>query len=145
MIRSVLALAALFLAALPGRALVPVPLQFTKAPLGNVIRVFSARFHAPFTIEAHAKAPITGDFSRDDLPTAVNAVARQAGLYAIPLGVKPTDGYRLSLKPPPPAAGKADLAQAKPAPPAASATDAEKRRAELLRERAKLLQEAAQL
>lgn len=136
----------------------PLPLKFTRAPLGNVMRVFSARYGVPFTIEAKAKAPITGDFSRDDLASAVAAAAKQAGLYAIAIGKRPADGYRLSLHPPPPspAAPKPKPPAAAPAAPALAAVPAvvappttlsaaQKDRAALLRQRALLQAQAVNL
>jgi hypothetical protein len=123
-------------------------LKFSKVPLGNVMRVLSARYGVPFTIEANATAPITGDFAGLDLPAAVAEAARQAGLHPIPLGKDATAGFRLSLHPAPNAA-------ASPAPPAAAADPAspptlapapvagESARGRLLQERARLLAAAA--
>lgn len=131
-------------AAAPMRAVVPapapLPLRFDHALLGNVVRVFSARYHVPFSIEAHAKSPITGDFTKDSLPAAVAEVARQAHLYAIPMGKKPADGYTFSLVAPPPAPKAAAAAGPSPAE-----VTAERERQQLLLQRQKLLQQAAQI
>jgi hypothetical protein len=130
-----------------------LPMKFDKVPLGNVLRVLSARFGVPFAIEAGAKAPITGDFHTMDLKSAVAEAARQAGLFAIPLGKEPSAGFRLSRNPPPappvpsgsisPPAGSAPPAARPPDPQAGTA--AEQARAKLLQERARLLESAANL
>ncbi len=122
------------------------PLRFSAMPLGNVARVLSARYSAPVTITAHATAPVTGDFSGLSLRQALTAAARQAGLVLVPMGATDSAGFSLSLPSdaaPSPAAGAAsaktssetqgDLAQA------------ERRREQLFRQRAALLDAAAQL
>jgi hypothetical protein len=149
-------IALLFLTAAAARAVVPadgpaaaapLPMVFRETPLGNVVRVFSARFGVPFTIEANAKAPITGDFHDMDLTAAVNEAARQAGLFALPLGKDPAAGFRFSAHPPP--------SPAPPTPPApqpeetvvsqaSSAPEAARIRAALLQKRAELEAAAAQ-
>jgi len=128
-----------------------LPMKFSKMPLGNVMRVMSARYGAPFTIETKAKTPISGDFHSLDLPAAVAEVARQAGLFAIPLGKDPSAGFRLSLHPPAaPNPIEPSLAASASAPSAASpsavpaAVAPERRRAELLQQRARLLAVAGQ-
>jgi hypothetical protein len=183
MTRFTLSIASLFFAAASAAAMVPavaaplaapvaapalnspahpaaLSLKFSKAPLGNVMRVFSARFGGmPLTIEADATAPISGDFSSDDVKTAVGEAARQAGLFAIPLGPDPASGFRLSRHAPPTPPPSAQDSQAPlratesiPAPvpvflptSALNSDGAERSRAELLRERAKLLEAAAKL
>lgn len=106
--------------ALPGS----LPLTFDHVALGNVSRVLSARYHAPLTLYAGAKAPISGDFSKLDLDATLAEVARQAGLVVKPLGKSPTDGYALQEPPKP--------------DPAAILAAAAKRRDALLKERALL-------
>ncbi|MGH7996470.1 MAG: hypothetical protein ACREFX_08975 [Opitutaceae bacterium] len=133
-----------------------LPMTVSKAPLGNVVRLCSAKYGVPFTIEAHAKAPITGDFTGMDLKSALAETARQAGLFVIPEGKRPADGFRLSLHEPPAlaAAMKAKPPLAAAAPPAPAAANgaaaapvsaSERVRAELLQERARLQREAAKL
>jgi hypothetical protein len=131
----------------PARKPAALRVKFSKVALGNVVRVFSARYGAPFTIEAKAKAPITGDYTNVALPDAVTDVARQAGLYAIPMGPKPSDGYRLAVHPAPaPApATTAPAATVAGKPAGGPADPAEEARAALLRERARLLEQAAKL
>jgi hypothetical protein len=126
-------------------------MKFFKVPLGNVLRVMSARYGVPFTIEANAVAPISGDFHLLDLKAAVAEAARQAGLFAIPLGKEDSSGFRLSLHPPAaPNPIEPSLAAAALAPPAVSrpgvpdATDPVRRRAALLQQRARLLAAAGQ-
>jgi hypothetical protein len=162
MTRLTLSIAAAFFAASPAWAIVPVGpatpapavapprptlgLKFNKVPLGNVMRVFSARFGGvPLTVEARATAPISGDFSGDDVQTAVSAAARQAGLFTVPLGATPAAGFRLTLHPPPPAPVASTVKSAPIGGPAPGPSEAERRRTELLRQRAQLLQAAAKL
>ena len=111
----------------------PPPLRFEKIPLGNVALILSARFNAPVTITANARAPITGDFSGLDLGAALTEAGRQAGLIARPLGAGASAGF--VLEPP----GAEDPSPAEVARALASAA---RRRAELLRQRAALIQEA---
>ena len=114
-----------------------LPLRFHHMPLGNVVRVLSARFHAQVTITAGATAPVTGDFTGMDLPHALAEAARQAGLVVVALGADPKAGFELEPPPPTP-----------PAPPPNVATEAAaaaRRRAELLRRQAELIQEADRL
>lgn len=134
----------------PATGVSALPMRFSKVPLGNVMRVMSARYGVPFTIEANAVAPISGDFRSLDLKATVAEVARQAGLFAIPMGKEDSAGFCLSLHPPaapnpiapaPSAAAAASLAASPSAAPAA--TDPERRRAELLQQRARLLAAAA--
>lgn len=108
----------------PAPAPIPPPLQFDHVALGNVSRVISARFHAPVTLFAGAKVPITGDFSKLDLDGCLAEAAKQAGLVVKPLGKLPKDGYALQEPP------KVD--------PTAVLADAAKRRDALLKERALL-------
>src|ERR1700689_1975002 len=125
MTRFTLSIASLFFAPAAGPASnspahpAALLLKFSKAPLGNVMRVFSARFGGmPLTIEANATAPISGDFSSDDVKTAVGEAARQAGLFAIPLGPDPASGFRLSRHAPPtPPPSAQDLPAPLPAAP----------------------------
>jgi hypothetical protein len=145
---------ALFLAALTAGASepkspLPPPLRFEKMPLGNVVRVLSARFHAPVTVAAQATVPITGDFSALDFPRALTEAARQAGLVVVPAGPDAAAGYVLeppakpdpsvALGPKPDAgAGGLTLVEIKAGLEAAAG-----RRAELLRQRAALVRQAA--
>ena len=137
--------------AAPATGAAALPMRFSQVPLGNVMRVMSARYGVPFTIEANAAAPISGDFRKLDLKAAVAEAARQAGLFAIPLGKDASAGFRLSLHPPaaPNPIEPSPLAVA-PAPPAVSnpsaapPADPARRRAELLQQRARLLAAAAQ-
>ena len=99
-------------------------LRFEKMPLGNVVRILSARFSTPVTIAANARAPITGDFSAMDLPRALGAASRQAGLIVVPLGPVASAGF--ALEPP-------------PAVPTGGTREA------LLKKRADLLEQAARL
>jgi len=150
--RLIATIALLFLTAAAGRAVVPadgpaaaaaaaLPMVFRGTPLGNVVRVLSARFGVPFTVEANAKAPITGDFHDMDLTAAVNEAARQAGLFALPLGKDPAAGFRFAAHPPPP-----PEAPKPPAPQpeemvvsqASSVSEAARIRAALLQKRAQL-------
>jgi hypothetical protein len=121
-----------------------LPTKFSNVPLGNVMRVFSARYGVPFAIEANAKSPITGDFHALDLQAAVAEAARQAGLFAVPLGKGLSAGYRLTLHAPaalpnPPASAATGPAKASPK----VLSDAGQSRAALLQERARLLEAAA--
>jgi hypothetical protein len=145
---------ALFLAALtavanepgsPG----PPPLKFEQMPLGNVVRVLSARFKAPVTVTAHASAPITGDFSALDCRQALTEAARQAGLVVVPGGSDTAAGFVLE-----PPGSQAPVVQIEPNPDlnAGGSTSAETktgleaaaaRRAELLRQRTALVRQAA--
>jgi hypothetical protein len=142
--------ALLFLTAAAARAVLPadgpaaaaaLPLSFQGAPLGNVVRVFSARFGVPLTVEANAKAPISGDFHDMDLTAAVNEAARQAGLFAIPLGKDPAAGFRFSAHPPPPPEAPKPPAP-RPEETVVSEADAS---AAAARTRAALLQKRAEL
>lgn len=99
----------------------PAPMYFNHALLGNVLRTLSARYHAHIALTAHAKAPITGDFSHLNLQESLEFAARQAGLEVVPLGKTPAEGYEL-----------------RPPDKAAALADAARRRAELLRQRALL-------
>jgi hypothetical protein len=72
-------------------------LKFVKVPLGNVTRVLSARFNVQVSISANARVPITGDFSRLDLRSALAEAARQAGLVVTALGADPAAGFSLAL------------------------------------------------
>jgi len=136
--------------ALPAPAAAAAPaaaLHFNAMPLGNVARVLSARYSAPVTIAAHATAPVTGDFSGLSLRQALTAAARQAGLVLVPLGATDSAGFSLSL--PADAAVNASAAAAA-APRTNSDTQgdlakAERRREQLFRQRAALLDAAAQL
>jgi hypothetical protein len=122
-------------------------LRFSAMPLGNVARVLSARYCAPVTITAHATAPVTGDFSGLSLRQALTAAARQAGLMLVPMGATDSAGFSLSLP--------SDAAPSAPAPAAASPkssseaqgdlAQAQRRREQLFRQRAALLDAAAQL
>ena len=128
---------AFFLAAVTAGAAGPtVPaLRFDKVPLGNVVRILSARFSAPVTITANARAPITGDFSGLAVGAALTAVARQAGLIARPLGAKASAGFVLEPPPvPPPGPTPAEIALGLQA--------AARRRAALLQQRTALMQQA---
>ncbi|HVW22817.1 MAG TPA: hypothetical protein VHC86_16505 [Opitutaceae bacterium] len=146
--RPIPTIALLFLTAAAARALVPatpaaaaLPMRFHETPLGNVVRVFSARFGVPLTVEANARAPISGDFQQLDLTAAVNEAARQAGLFAIPLGQDPAAGFRFSAHPPPP--------PGPPKPPAARPEEMvvsqDDPAAQAARQRAALLQKRAEL
>lgn len=122
----------------PGSKMAPAALRFDKMPLGNVVRVLSARFGVPVTITAKATAPISGDFSSLDLDHALGEAAKQAGLVVQPRGADPKAARILSppeAKPPGPS----------PAEVKAVLEAADKRRAELLRQRAVLLDQAARL
>jgi hypothetical protein len=110
------------------------PLRFAALPLANVALILSARFRVPITITAHARAPITGDFTHLDLGAALTEAGRQAGLVARPLGPVPAAGFLLEAPPPPP----------RPEEVASGLADAARRRAILLRQRAVLLQAAAE-
>jgi hypothetical protein len=112
-----------------GVAAVSLPLRFQQLPLGSVARVLSAQYHIEITILAEAAAPVSGDFSQLTLAQSLAESARQAGLV---VRIRET-GYELGL-PPPPVPPPAD---SKARPPAT--------RAELLRRRAELLQQAAKL
>jgi len=54
------------------------PLHIDNMPLGNVVRILSARYHAPVTLTAGAQAPITGDLTGMDVRQALAEAARQA-------------------------------------------------------------------
>lgn len=101
----------------------PPPLRFNAVPLGNAARILSARFHCPVTIRAGAQEPISGDFSGLDLRQALAEAARQAGLVVVPQE-GPAGGYSLER------------------PKAVSPAEAARRRSELLRQRARLLESA---
>jgi len=128
-----------FLAALGAAAAEPgVPaspaLRFANLPLGNVAMVLSARFHAPVTITTNAGARISGDFSGLGFGEVLTAVGRQAGLVARPLGADDSAGFVLE----PPGSPTLTAAETKSALEAAA-----RRRAELLRERKALLEQAS--
>jgi hypothetical protein len=145
---------ALFLAALTAVASEPQspispPLRFEKMPLGNVVRVLSARFNAPVTVVAHASAPVTGDFSALDFRHALTEAARQAGLVVVPVGSDAAAGFILE---PPGDPGSPVQIGPKPVLAAGGLTPVEivtglqaaaDRRAELLRQRAALVGQAA--
>jgi len=82
-------------------------LRFERIPLGNVVRVLSARFATPVTIVANARAPITGDFSAMDLRHALGAASEQAGLVVVPLGPGASGGF--ALQPPAPGGSREEL------------------------------------
>ena len=109
------------------------PLHFDNMPLGNVVRILSARYHAPVTLTAGAQAPITGDLTGMDVRQALAEAARQAGLVVVALGTNPADGFSLG-PPPPPGPG--------PDKDGVDTAAAARRRAELLRRRAELLKAA---
>jgi hypothetical protein len=115
----------LFAAAPALAAAAPPPLCFARAPLGNVVRVISARYGATVTLAAGAAAPISGDFSGLGLRAALAAAARQAGLVVVANGPDSSGAFRIERPPPPP-------------PRAALAAEAA-RRAALLDERRRLL------
>jgi hypothetical protein len=128
------AVLAFFLAAAAAGANGGPALRFARVPLGNVALVLSARFQVPVTITTNARAPITGDFSGLDLAAALAAAAAQAGLIARRLAPDAGGGY--ILEPPPSGEPTAqEVAQGLQA--------AARRRAELLRQRAALLQPEA--
>ena len=81
-------------------------LRFERVPLGNVVRVLSARFATPVTIAANARAPISGDFSEMDLARALAAASGQAGLVVLPIAPR---GFILQAPAPPNAAREALL------------------------------------
>lgn len=114
----------------------PAPLQFNHMPLGNVVRVISARFHTPVTILAGALVPVTGNFTGMDARQALEEAARQAGLTVVPLGAKASAGFLLEAPPP-----------SKPGPsaPATDSATVASLRAELLQRRAELAKEASRL
>lgn len=111
----------------------PRPLRFDRAPLGNVARVLGARLHATVAIEANAAAPVSGDFSRLEPGAALAEAARQAGLVVAAEGAA---GFRLKRPAPEPS-------PAERAAPILAA--AERERAGLLRRRAELLKQEAEL
>jgi hypothetical protein len=135
-------------AAFPAAAADPasLPLKFSNIPLGNVMRILSAQYGVTFTIEANAKFPISGDFRALSLAAAVAEAARQAKLFAIPLGETPAAGFRLSLRPPPvqrpPERAALAGTPVRAAPPP---DESDRVRARLLRDRARLLANAARL
>ena len=151
MIRPAPIFAALFFAAaaaIPAAAADPasLSLKFSNLPLGNVMRILSAQYGVTFTIEANAKLPISGDFRALSLSAAVTEAARQAKLFAIPLGETPAAGFRLSLLPPP-VKRPADRMETAAAPgrPVSVPDASDRVRAQLLRARARLLADAARL
>jgi hypothetical protein len=99
----------------------PAPIYFNHAPLGNVIRVISARFNVHIELDANAKTPITGDFSQLNLNQSLELAAKQACMDVVHLGHGASEAYELRL-PQAPDKGS-ELA------------DAARRRAELLRAR----------
>lgn len=122
----------------PGSA-AALPLRFDHAPLGNVIRVLSARFGAPVTlVGAKATTPITGDFAGLGLRPALAAAAAQAGLVVSPVGPDDRAGYALG---PPPPAGETSAAT----PIEGTAAQAQAALAAAARERERLLRLRAQL
>ncbi len=123
-----------FAAAAPA-AMPAAALRFDRMQLGNVARVLSARFRTAVTITANASAPISGDFSSLDLAQALREAARQAGLEVLPAGPGGRAGYRLALP----------LAAPEPSPAQPALDAAQRRREELLRQRAVLLDQAARL
>jgi len=139
-----------FAAAPPGRvttvAAAPAPLRFDHAPLGNVIRVLSARYSAPVTLALRAKSPITGDFSGLGFRPALSAIAAQAGLVATPLGADDRAGYLLAL----PVIAASEPGPKASSPPNGTASQAalaiaSRQREQLLQRRQLLLDAAAQL
>ena len=123
---------ALFLAATGLAAPIKNPMRFDHLPLGNVVRIISARYRVPVTITAHATSPITGDFSGLSLHDGLDEVAAQAGLEVVALGKTDAAGFLLRLPkvvPPPP--GPVESAAA--------------RRAALLKQRADLQRSEADL
>jgi hypothetical protein len=108
---------ALFLGVTAMAAPARKPLQFEHLPLGNVVRIISARYQIPVTIKANAKAPISGDFSRLDLRQGLGEAAAQAGLELVALGKTDKDGFLLRLpKVPTPPAPPSALVMAPVAP-----------------------------
>ncbi len=119
----------LFALMLPASAATPAKparLKFDQVALGNVIRILSARFHAPVTIVARSGSPVSGDFTALGLNAALARAATQAGLEVVSLGASPAAGYLLR----PPASG---------APISAQPGLGEVRRAILLQQRAALV------
>ena len=92
------------------------PLRFDHLPLGNAVRILSARASVPVTIKANAKAPVTGDFSRLDLRPALAEAAAQAGLELVVLGKTDADGFLLRLPKVPVAPAPPSALVAIPAP-----------------------------
>jgi len=131
-----------------------IPLRFERVPLGNVVRILSARFRAQVTIAAQSAAPITGDFSDLTLPQALAAAAAQAGLEVVPLGAGDASGYLLKkgsdlcpaeAKSAGPKVLSADPAQAGPADAKIALVIAAGRRAALLKQRTQLQQNASRM
>jgi hypothetical protein len=108
-------------------------LRFDQMPLDHVARILSARFATPVTIAGNFRAPISGDFSALDLKQALAEAARQAGLVLVPAGSGGSAGFCLA---PPDRISFFDPG---------SAQAAAKRRAELLKKREDLLDQAALL
>jgi hypothetical protein len=123
-----------FAAAAPA-AMPAAALHFDRMQLGNVARVLSARFRTPVTITANASAPISGDFSSLDLAQALREAARQAGLVVLPAAPGGQAGFTLGVAP----------AAAGPSPSQPALDAAQRRREELLKQRAVLLDQAAHL
>jgi len=120
-------------------------LKFNKVPLGNFVRILSARFGATVAIGANARAPITGDFSGMDLRQALTAAGSQSGLVVVLLGKDPSAGYCLDTPKPAPPAAPAAVAGA----PKSDASvkvgldEAARRRLELLRAQQGLLEQSS--
>jgi hypothetical protein len=152
--KTFLPLFAIFLAAAAMAAGKTIALQFERVPLGNVVRILSARFRAQVTIAAQSAAPITGDFSGLTLRQALAAAAAQAGLEVVPLGTGDASGYLLqkgpglrqadakSAAPKMPSTGPE---QAGPAEARIALAIAAGRRAALLKQRTQLQQSASRM
>lgn len=125
-----------------GRA-APPPLRFEKTPLGNAVRMISARLGATVSIAANATAPVSGDFSQLGPKAALTEIARQAGLVVIAGGTAAAPEFSL-VKPSAAASGIAHSPNDSETARKALA-EADRQRAELLRKRASLLAEESQL
>jgi hypothetical protein len=152
--KTFLPLLAIFLAAATPAPAEAIPLRFEHVPLGNVVRIISARFRFQVTVTAQSTAPITGDFSGLTPRQALAAAAAQAGLEVVALGADDASGFLLKKGPGlhPPGAKSGDTKINSTDPDPVGPADAKialaiaaARRAALLKQRAQLQQNAVRL